>query len=95
MDTANPVMEDILQDRFWENRWKSIRLIFPILKHRLTRHDMCNLAFSGSSMRLAVSSDCPQGGVLSPPPQCLVVDSITRLNGVDTYTRVRLTTFVF
>jgi hypothetical protein len=27
VDTANPVMEDFLQDRFWENRWKLILLI--------------------------------------------------------------------
>jgi len=27
MDTVNPVMEDFLQDRFWENGWKPVRLI--------------------------------------------------------------------
>ena len=67
-----------------------------ILNHRLTRHDMCKLAFSGSSMRLAVSSDCPQEGVLSPLLHCLVVDdSIARLNGGDTHNKVTLMTFVF
>jgi hypothetical protein len=25
VDTANQVMEDILQDQFWENRWKPMR----------------------------------------------------------------------
>ena len=86
------MMEDFLQDRFSENSWKPI---FPILNHRLTRHGMCELAFSGSSMEIALSSGCPQGGLLSPLLGFLVVDdSIARLTGGDSYTRVTLMTFV-
>ena len=33
--------EGHLQDRFWENRWKPIHLIFPILNHRLTVKNPC------------------------------------------------------
>jgi hypothetical protein len=47
---ANPVTEDFLRDRFWKNRWKPIRLIFPILNHRTIRHGMCELAFSDFSV---------------------------------------------
>jgi hypothetical protein len=33
--------EGLLQDLFWENRWKPIGLIFPILNHRLTVKNPC------------------------------------------------------
>jgi aconitase B len=57
---------------------------------------MCALAFSGSSTGIAVSSGCTQGGVLSSFLGFLVLDdSIARLTGGDTYTRVTLMTFVF
>jgi hypothetical protein len=41
---------------------------------------------SGFSKRVAVSSGCPQGGVLSPLLWCLIDDLITRLNGGGIYT---------
>jgi len=36
VDMAYEVVEDFSQDQFWENCWKPICLIFPILNHRLT-----------------------------------------------------------
>ena len=46
-------------------------------------------------MGIAVSSGCPQGGVLLPLLRRLVDDSIARLNGGDADTSVRLITSVF
>jgi len=44
------------------------------------------VTLKGSSVGLAISRGCPQGGVLSPLLWCLVVDDLlARLNGVGVF----------